>query len=36
MIADSISINGNPIVTLGNFPGGLPPTASFAVPTLVE
>src|SRR5215471_6679538 len=36
MIADSISINGNPVVTLGNFPGGLPPTASFAVPTLVE
>lgn len=36
LIADAISINGNPVVTLGNFPGGLPPTASFAVPTIVE
>jgi hypothetical protein len=36
LIADSVSINGNPVVTLGNFPGGLPPSSSFAVPTLVE
>jgi Flp pilus assembly protein TadG len=35
-IADSLSINGNPTVTLGNYPGGTPPTANFTVPGLVE
>src|SRR5579862_144431 len=36
LIADALSINGNPNVTLGNFPGGTPPTSNFTVPVLVE